>query len=466
MTSEMIRIFLSRDGALLWATERGAMTSSTSGLTSNEEPLVFDGAQIIPGDEREAIPNGALVVRAGSIEYVGPSSELRSFPHVPRIDLRGQTIMPTIIDAHGHVGYMKGASTSRENYSRANVLDHLRRLSYYGVSVIQSLGTDRLDIELQIRDDQISGRLDERDLARLMTTGAGIAAPTPGSENGGPYFAADVVRDAASPEDARRLVRDLAAKRPDGIKFWIDDREGTKSKLEPDTYEALIDEAHQNGLRAIAHIYYLEDAKQVIRAGVDAIAHMVREPEADDEFIELLVTNGVYAFTSMSVQNCALDLRWLQDPALAETVPESTRAEFTAYLRQTSVTPPSAFSQDAYSVLETCLRKYIDGGVKIVFSGDSGAVAGIFGFAQHRELEALVVAGMTPTQAIRVATSSSAEFLGLHDRGALSVGRQADFIVLAGDPLVDIRNTRRIVDVYFGGAALDRRKMQQNWIVT
>ena len=184
--------------------------------------------------------------------------------------------MPMIVNVHGHVGYMKGATTGKEHFSRENVLDHLRRYLYYGVGAIQSLGTDRDGVEMAIRDEQRAGTLKDPGLALLFTAANGIVAPTPGSVNGGPFFATDVVQEAASPDDARRYVQALAARKPDIVKLWVDDRNGTKTKMTPDVYRAIINEAHQQGLRAVAHVYYLEDAKDLVHSGVDGFAHMVR----------------------------------------------------------------------------------------------------------------------------------------------------------------------------------------------
>ena len=141
----------------------------------------------------------------------------------------------------------------------------------------------------------------------LFTASNGLAAPTPGSTNGGAFFAPDAIREVSTVQEARDAVRALAAKNPDAVKFWVDDRGGTKQKLSPEIYAAIVSEAHEQGHIAIAHIFELDDAKGVIRAGADGIAHMVRAPGPDAELIDLLVANDVFVFTSMSIQNGMLD---------------------------------------------------------------------------------------------------------------------------------------------------------------
>ena len=176
------------------------------------------------------------------------------------------------------------------------------------MGAFQSLGTDRDGIELRIRDEQRAGTLTDPELALLFTADQGFVAPNPGSVNGGPAFAVDVVQEATSPDHARELVRTVAARKPDIIKIWVDDRNGTKKKLTPDVYRAIIDEAHRLGLRAVAHVYYLEDAKDLVRAGIDGFAHMVRAaPGVDAELAQMMKARDVFACSTMSIQKAIPD---------------------------------------------------------------------------------------------------------------------------------------------------------------
>lgn len=429
------------------------------------ETILFDSFRLITGDATPPIEDAYLVVQDGLIAAAGPREAAPSIAGVRRVNLAGKTVMPTIVNIHGHIGYLKGATTVKENYSRENVLDHLHRLAYYGVSVFQSLGTDRDDTEIAIRDEQRAGILIDPELAMLLTASDGITAPTPGADNGGPFFATDVIHEASAPDEARRIVRAIATKNPDSIKFWVDDRNGTKAKLQEPAFHAIIDEAHALGLTAIAHVFALDDAKAVVRAGVDAIAHMVREPGADDELIRLLVDNDVSAFTSMSIQRAMADgLDWMNDPTLAETVSRDTIEQMKEILHGFAESHgPAGFSREQYTILEEGLRTYLSGGVRVLLSGDTGVLSQFIGYAEHRELESMVHAGMPALQAIQAATSDPAAFLGLPDRGSLTPGKRADFLVLDANPLEDITNTRRIRDVYLAGAAIDRTAMRRRW---
>ena len=430
----------------------------SSGELGESRTVFFEGARLIVGDGSRPVEGAGILVRDGHVAAAGPDA--RPGDGDLCVDLAGKTVMPTIVNPHGHIGYFKGAAADRENFSRENILDHLRRLTYYGVSVFQSLGTDRDDIELGIRDEQRAGTLDDPELALLLSAGNGLVAPTPGSDNGGPFFATDVIREVSTPEQARATVRELAAKNPDVIKFWVDDRNGQKQKFGPELYSAIIDEAHRHGKKAIAHIYELEDAKGVVRAGVDGTAHMVRAPGPDEELLRLLSDNDVFVFTSMSIQKAATDdPAWFDDPYLALTVDQASRDAIRAQLGRM---PENLVAEmkAGYGILEAGLRTYLQAGVRVLFSADTGLFAQFPGFAEHRELEAMVEAGMPALDAITAATLLPARMLGLADRGSLEPGKRADFIVLDANPLDDIANSRKISAVHISGRAIDREKIR------
>src|SRR6202007_1967239 len=186
-------------------------------------------------------------------------------------------VMPALVDVHVHMGYRTGTSFSADNYTGANLLDMLDRYAFYGVAAIIETGTGRGDLPYRVRAEARSG-------ARYLTAGSGFGMP-----NAGPGGA---MRDSAygvtEEGQARKYVQELAAHKPDMVKIWVDDRNGTVEKLRPDLYRAIIDEAHKHGLRVLAHIVELADAKDLVRAGVDGFAHMVRDKEIDDEMLGLL----------------------------------------------------------------------------------------------------------------------------------------------------------------------------------
>jgi imidazolonepropionase-like amidohydrolase len=236
-------------------------------------------------------------------------------------------------------------------------------------------------------------------------------------------------------------VDEDAAHQVDIIKIWVDTRDGKYKKLGPDLYGPIIDEAHKRGLRVIAHLFDLEDAKGLIRAGVDAFAHGVRDRDIDDEFVAMFKAHPNLVLTpNLPERGVKVDLGW----AKAGLSPEDF-----AKLEKTNVDDPKA--QAFYGIQARNLAKLNAAGVRIVLGTDGNRPWG-----PHEEMQDMVAAGMTPAQVIVAATRNGAEFLRMADAGTLQAGKSADFIVLDANPLDDIGNTRRISQVILRGAAVDR----------
>jgi imidazolonepropionase-like amidohydrolase len=245
----------------------------------------------------------------------------------------------------------------------------------------------------------------------------------------------------STPAEARKAVQELAARKVDLVKIWVDDRNGMYKKLTPDLYGAIIDEAHKNGLRVTAHLFTLEDGKGLLRAGLDAFAHGVRDRDVDAEFLGLLKQRpGLVIAPNMPDRGVAVDLGWLR-----ESVPAG---EF-AKLQAAATNRPDA--QQFWAIQGRNLAKMHAAGVKVALGTD-----GNIPWAHHLEMEDMVAAGLTPAQVIVAATRNGADLLRLTDVGTVASGKSADFLVLDANPLDDITNTRRISAVYLRGAAVDR----------
>jgi imidazolonepropionase-like amidohydrolase len=222
---------------------------------------------------------------------------------------------------------------------------------------------------------------------------------------------------------------------------------GTVKKLSPEIYSAVIDEAHKNRLRTIAHIYTLEDAKGVLRAGIDAFAHGVRDRDLDDEFVAMVKQHpNLVLGPNMPDRGVRIDLSWLRD-----TIPA---ADF-AKLEADNTDRPK--DHEFWSIQARNLAKMNAAGVKIVLGTDGNTP-----YAPHIEMADMVAAGMTPMQVIVAATRNGAEFLRMSDAGTVQAGKSADFIVLDANPLDDITNTRKISSVYLRGEAIDRGAFRVN----
>jgi len=253
---------------------------------------VFEGARVIVGDGRAPIENASFTVSGARFTQVGRAGELRVPAGATRVSLAGKTVMPTIVDTHTHL-----------SQTREMLLDDLRRRAYFGVGAALSLGQDTTNASFEVRAQTLPGH------ARFFTAGRGITAPEPGRTTA-PYWVTTVA-------EARKAVQEDAAKKVDIIKFWVDDRMGTVKKLSPELYRAVIDEAHKNDLRVIAHIYTLEDAKATLRAGLDAFAHGVRDKDLDDEFMALVKQHpNLVLGPNMPDRGVVANIDWLR-PSLA-----------------------------------------------------------------------------------------------------------------------------------------------------
>jgi len=404
---------------------------------------LFEGARLIEVDGRAPIERSAFLVEAGRVTRVGASGSIPLAAGARRVDLSGKTVMPALVDAHVHLGYRTATSFTADNYTRANILDELDRFSCYGVAAVLEAGTGRGTLPFQIRAA-------DRPKTRYLTAGRGFAMP--GAGPGAPMR--DAPYGVTTEADARRDVQDLAAQHPDLIKIWVDDRGGTVEKLKPNLYRAIIAEAHAHGIRVMAHINALADAKDLLRAGVDGFGHMVRDADVDAELLALLRErpNVFFVVTLWGERNAIYGTApaWLKEPIVRSTLSETEVAQLTAGFT-------GARTDSAERLLRNVATVY-RAGTAVGLGTDTGGVTGggYFGLGSIVELELMVKAGLTPPQAIAAGTRTSAAILHLDALGTIAAGKAASFIVLDANPLDDIANTRKIAAVYLDGTEVDR----------
>jgi imidazolonepropionase-like amidohydrolase len=390
------------------------------------------GARIIDGTGRPAIEKATLVIRNGHIEAVGKRVKIPA--GVERIDATGKTIIPGLINAHGHLN----TETQLGVYLRD------------GITTVLSLGGDK---EFALRE--FCAKAAPGMVPRLY-----VAGPI---QDSSAIPGAVVV---TTPEQARKSVDELIRHKPDIIKVRIDDFRGARQKMTPEVYGAVIDEAHKNGFRTAAHIVFLEDAKGVLRAGVDYIAHSVRDQEVDEEFIALMKKRHVsYSPTltrELAVFTYSETPSFFSDPFFLKEADPAEIAQMQDPKRQGAMKtdPAGQWYKEHLPVAMRNLKILSDAGINIAMGTDSGGGPGRFqGYFEHLELEYETKAGLTPMQALVSATSGAAKAINISKEvGTLEKGKLADFLVLTANPLEDIKNTRAIESVWVGGVRVPAKK--------
>lgn len=354
-------------------TSLAAVVSVIAALTAAPvmaQVVAYEGARLIVGDGSAPVENGVLVVDGGRITAVGSAAQVTVPAGAQRVSLAGKTVMPTLIDTHTHLGL------TAEDLTR-----DLKRRAYWGVGAAMSLGSDNSDAVYQVRANPPPGA------ARYATAGRGITMPEPGRSQA-PYW-------VTSEAEGRKAVQENAAKKVDIVKIWVDDRDGMYKKMPPAIYGAIIDEAHKAGLRVTAHIFALEDAKGLLRAGIDAFAHGVRDRDVDDEFMGLLKQHTVILGANMGARGAKTDLSWLKAALPA--------AEYAKIEAENTDNPAT---QKTHGIQARNLAKMNAAGVRVVMGTDGNTP-----WAPHVEMEDMALAGMTPMQVIVSATGNAAAFL-------------------------------------------------------
>ena len=442
---------------------------------------VFEGARLITGDGSAPIENSAFIVENNQFTQVGRRGEVQVPAGAARVDLTGKTVMPTMVDLHGHVGFQNVAegTMSKETFTRDNLIDHLELLAYNGVGAVIGVGdlisrsdlhggrTNWGDVPLRVRDEVIPGA------AAFRTAGPGIAWPGSGAQ--GHPSRVDVSYPVATVEEAREAVRDYVLMKPLFIKIWVDDRGGTKKTLTPPLYRAIADEAHRNNVPVGVHNVTLANAKELMRAGVEGWLHVpVRAGEAADAELIAIVKDRIARndrpnmwmtpslITAWMNTEGGTRPAWLDDPLLQATYPprdielhwgdplKKMTADEAARARK-------GFEADARNAMQ--LRA---AGMRIVNGTDTGQTRFWIGYFNHLDLESLVAMGMTPSEAIVAATRDSAA-VAQFNTGMVAAGKSADFIVLDANPLDSISNTRKINKVYLRGQEVDRAALKAKW---
>jgi imidazolonepropionase-like amidohydrolase len=409
---------------------------------------VLKNFTLIDGTGHAPLAHAAMILENGRIAWVGPEANLKPPPSAPVTDLQGKYIMPGIIDLHVHLGATIGLDQNEKFFTPENVEKDLKTYASYGVTTVLSMGTDK-DSIFKIRDEQRAGRPTE---TRIYTAGQGFVF------KGGYGGLEGVNHGVATVAEVEPAVAAQAAKHVDIIKLWMDDHLGTKKKMPYDIAQAIIESAHRHHLRVVAHIFYLQDARQLVDYGVDGLAHSVRDKPIDAAFIADMKRHGTWQEAATLSREASMFVYgqtppFANDPFFTRSVSPDVVAKFKspAYQQMMRSDPDFAMYPGFLRTAERNLKTLADAGVPYAFGTDSGPPGRFPGYFAHWEMELMVQAGLTPMQVITAATGSAARFLHADDLGTLEKDKWADMVVLDKDPLNDIKNTRTITAVYIAG---------------
>jgi len=289
--------------------------------------------------------------------------------------------------------------------------------------------------------------------ALYRVAGRGMGRPNAGP---GQAYWKPVAYGIDTEKQGREAVQELVVKQVDFVKIWVDDRNGTVPKLTPALYRAIIDEAHKNNIRVVAHIFYLADAKDLLKAGIDGFAHGVRDKDIDAEFVKMMQERpNVFVIPNLPDHGTSAEDYAFASESLPPAMIQKMRDAEAARKPEAVKT-----ADDFFGIQARNLAKLNAAGVKIGFGTDSGTAVG---WNLHQELSDMVLAGMTAPQVLRAATTTAAEILKLDKLGLIATGKSADFVVLDANPLENIGNTRKISRVYQRGSEIDRAAWKAKW---
>ena len=409
-----------------------ALLAFSSTIAANEGTIAFIGATIIDGTDAPALENGVLVITDGRIQTVGPRSDVTLPQDAEVVDVSEKYIMPGLINAHGHVGATIGLN-GNGGYTRNNLLRQLSLYARYGVTAVNSLGGD-FGPGFRLRNEQLNNDLTR---ARIYVAGSVVVG------------------------DSEQAIRNEVNRNADAganfIKVRIDDNLGATQKMSRPFFEALVDQAHKRRLPVAVHLYYLDDAKFMLRANADIIAHSVRDLPVDSEFIDMVKTSDTCYIPTLTrevstyVYESVPD--FFEDPYFLKEIEPAILDELSSPERMSQVAG-SRSAQIYKAQLPTAMdnvRSLHGAGVRVAMGTDTGPPARFQGYFEHMEMHMMVDAGMSAHDAIRASTGVAAECIGMGDIGTLEPGKWGDFSILTENPTVDIRNSQTIERVFIAG---------------
>jgi hypothetical protein len=412
---------------------------------------------MIPGSD--VLSDSTVLIRNGRIESIAPAIDAMASPTATRIDARGKWLMPALADMHVHLEndrllrlYTKDASIPTGTVRTEDAL-----LPYVANGVLQ--------IAVLTATPETIAQRDEVESGRALGPHIALAAMIDGAP---PVWPIGMTRVAANASDGRQAVRDAAAEGYEIIKAY--------ERLDLDTFLAICDEARRLDMKVIGHLP--QNGKGLTERffvpGFSLVAHAEEfaqqtNPPADaaiSEYARWAKRSGTWLTSTLTT-----DLRILEVMLRPETLRSRPEIRFlephvqsmtlqqNPYLRD--VNPERiAYVQRVVDFNNRLIPAFVREGVPVVAGTDALVPGVVPGFSLHDELEALANAGLSNRQVLESATRLPAEWLGtIEDRGIVAAGKRADLLLLEGNPLADIKNTRRIAGIIVRGQFYSRPEL-------
>lgn len=431
---------------------------AAASLLLRAESKLLTNFTLIDGTGKAAVPNAAMLVVDGRIQYAGPMSGMPKAGGgggiiADKVDLGGKFVMPGIINLHGHLGNVIGLVQDPKNFTPDNLNKQLGMYAKYGVTSVVSMGSDQ-DVVFQVRTAQRAGR-DPR--TRVFTAYRGFTG-VKGYPTGAPGMKG-VPFEVGTTAEIDAAMKILVDKKVDIVKIWVDDHLGKEQKISIDLCKAIIAGATRHGLKVAAHIFYLDDAKKLVDAGLYGLAHSVRDKPVDAELIALMKKRGAWQAAATFTREASMfayakPTAMMDDPFFARSMDAATLATIKspAYQARQANDKETHLWPGFLKTAQANLKKLADAGVKFGYGTDTGPPARFSGYFEHWEMELMAQAGLTPMQIIQSFSANAAEFLGKsNELGTLTKGHWADLVVLTKNPLADIKNARSIDTVWIAG---------------
>lgn len=389
---------------------------------------VFDGERA--AEHRSVLVEHGIITRVGGADLAAPGG-------ARVIDGRGRTLLPGLIDSHVHL------SEALEG--------DLRQALALGVTTVFDMwnGGPRFERIKAIRSS------DPADMASVRTAGLGATAPGGHpSQMGGPPFPT-----ISKPEEATAFVDARIAEGSDYLKIIYDDLSGLGMSVptfDPATVTALIKAAHARNKLAVVHVMSGERARDAIESGADGLVHFFTGAKAPEGFVDLALRRGAFVIPTLGVTHGML----CGQPSGESIARDSLLRPFIQppLRERLAMNIPPRNAPKSCADTDATVRELVRRGVPVLAGTDSPVPGQTYGASIHGEIELMVGAGLTPSQALTAATSAPARAFKLTDRGRIQPGLRADLVLVDGDPTAHIRATRRIVEVWKRGVRVERVK--------